>query len=72
MESVFSENKVTELENYLNMGLCNYDTIDKNGGNRIARLGYKELENIKALIANSYPEAWLNEELVKLNENFGL
>ena len=70
-EAVFSENRITDFEEYLNMGLCSYDTIYKNGNNGIVRLGYKDIEDIKELLSNSYPEAWLDDELVKLNENFG-
>jgi ribosomal protein S18 acetylase RimI-like enzyme len=72
LEAVFSQNSVYEYEEYFNMGLCDYDTIDKKQDNEIVRLGYNEIEDIRALLTASYPEAWLDDELVKLNENFGV
>lgn len=72
LEEVFAKDKVTELENYMNMGLCNYDKIGKYDNNEVIRLGYKELEDIRELIEESYPEAWLDDELLKINENFGI
>lgn len=71
LETVFPQNNIHNYEEYFNMGLCGYDTIDKRLNDDIVRLGYKNLEEIKELITASYPEAWLDEELVKVDENFG-
>ncbi|HYF82981.1 MAG TPA: GNAT family N-acetyltransferase [Clostridia bacterium] len=71
LEAVFAQNCIHEYEEYLNMGFCEYDTIDKKQNNEIVRLGYKDIKDIKELIDNSYPEAWLDDESVKTNENFG-
>lgn len=71
LEAVFSDNCIYEYEEYLNMGLCGYDTIYNIKDNSVVRLGYSDLDDIKKLICSSYPEAWLDEELVRLNENFG-
>jgi predicted GNAT family acetyltransferase len=60
------------LEEYMNMGLCNYSKITAENHNEVVRLEYKHLDIIKELIAESYPEAWLDDELVKLSENFGI
>ncbi len=72
LENVFHTNHVLEIEEYMNMGLCNYDLLDKKDGDGAVRLGFNDLKDIKELINASYPEAWLDEELVKLNENFGI
>lgn len=72
LEAVFSQNNVYELEEYLNMGLCDYNALDKKCNSEAVRLGFKDINIIKELISKSYPEAWLDDDLVKLNENFGI
>ncbi|MCM1988218.1 GNAT family N-acetyltransferase [Oceanirhabdus seepicola] len=69
LDEVFSQNNISELEEYMNMGLSDYNPIESKG---VVRLGFKELNDIKELISVSYPGAWLDDELVKLNENFGV
>ena len=71
LEHVFSNNHISEMEEYMNMGFID-DVLD--AGNRIhaKRLGFKEIGCIKELISASYPEAWLDDDLMKLNENFGI
>jgi predicted GNAT family acetyltransferase len=72
LDSVFQEKDISEVEEYMNMGLCNYDLVDKKEENEAVRLGFNDLKDIKELIKVSYPEAWLDDDLVKLNENFGI
>lgn len=72
LENVFPKNNISELEEYMNMGLCDYDTLNKKYKNEAVRLGFKDLNDIKELILASYPEAWVDDNLVKLNENFGI
>ena len=72
LDNVFHTNDILELEEYMNMGLCNYDLLDKKDDDEAVRLGFNDLEDIKELINVSYPEAWLDDDLVKLNENFGI
>ncbi len=72
LESVFLQNNISELEEYMNMGLCEYNILDKKYENESVRLGFNDLNDIKELIMESYPEAWLDDNLVKLNENFGI
>lgn len=72
LQAVFSKNKIYELEEYMNMGLSDYALLDKKAANKAVRLGFKNIGKIKKLIEESYPEAWLDDELVKLNENFGI
>lgn len=72
LENVFSTNAILELEEYMNMGLCNYDLVNKKGENEAVRLGFNDLEDIRELINESYPEAWLDDDLVKLEKNFGI
>ena len=71
LEAVFPKNCIHEYEEYLNMGHCDYDTINRGQNNEVERLGYKDTEVIKELMSISYPEAWLDDESVKINENFG-
>ncbi|WP_411681980.1 GNAT family N-acetyltransferase [Clostridium thailandense] len=71
LEGVFSEDNISELEEYMNMGLCNYELLNKIQSHEAERLSYDNINSIKGLISVSYPEAWLND-LVKLNENFGI
>ncbi|WP_099187138.1 GNAT family N-acetyltransferase [Tepidibacter mesophilus] len=72
LESVFSQNNIFELEEYMNMGLCDYKNRDEKYENEAVRLGFNDLNDIKELIMESYPEAWLDDNLVKLDENFGI
>lgn len=71
LERIFSEDSISELEEYMNMGLCNYELLYKMQSNKVVRIGYDNINSIKELISVSYPEAWL-DDLVKLNENFGI
>jgi GNAT superfamily N-acetyltransferase len=72
LEDVFNENDISELEELMNMGLCDYNTLNKKCESEADRLGVNDLDYIKELLALSYPEAWLEDELVKLNKNFGI
>lgn len=72
LENVFSENRIFDLHEYINMGLCDYDLLEGMKCNETVRLGVEDIDDIKKLMSESYPEAWLDDELVKLNENFGL
>jgi ribosomal protein S18 acetylase RimI-like enzyme len=72
LETVFSQDNILDLEEYVNMGLCDYGQLSKVKNSEVERLTFKNIEEIKALISESYPEAWLDDELVKLDENFGI
>lgn len=72
LEEVFLKSNISESEEYMNMGLCNYDVLNKEHYNEAVRLGYNDIDSIKELISISYPGAWLDDDLVKLNENFGM
>lgn len=72
LDNVFDINNILELEEYMNMGLCNYDLLDEKEESEAVRLGLNDLKDIKELINESYPEAWLDDDLVKLNKNFGI
>lgn len=72
LKEVFSQDHIFALEHYVNLGLCNYALLDKKKEDGALRLGYKDVDDIRGLISVSYPEAWLDDELVKLNENFGI
>ncbi len=69
---VFAKDKVIKLEEYINMGFCNEHLLMERAESDAMRLGVKELSMIKELLEISYPEAWLDDELVALNENFGI
>lgn len=72
LEAVFSKDIITDLEEYMNMGLCDFNLLEEANSDEAIRLGFKNIDDIKELISVSYPAAWLEDELVKLNENFGL
>ena len=72
LEEVFPKNNIAELNEYMNMGLCDYDILNKKYDSEAVRLGSDDITVIKELISISYPEAWLDDELVGLNENFGI
>lgn len=72
LEEVFFQDKVSELEEYMNMGLCDYVVSDKKHDTEAVRLGLKDINAIKELMSISYPEAWLDYDLMELNENFGM
>jgi ribosomal protein S18 acetylase RimI-like enzyme len=72
LDEVFSNDNISELEEYMNMGVSSDELPDRGQGNETTRLTYEDIDIIKDLISESYPEAWLDDELVKLNENFGI
>jgi len=72
VDEVFTKDKVINLAEYLNMGFCNDHLLTEGAESNAMRLGVKELSMIKELLEISYPEAWLDDELVALNENFGI
>jgi len=72
LEQVFSQNNISGLEEYMNMGLTNHNLLNTEYDNKAKRLTFKDINSIKELISISYPEAWLDDELVKLNKNFGI
>lgn len=71
LHSVFEKEKLTEYHEYLNMG---YDIQRETvmPPVQVDRLGIEELNKIERLISESYPDAWLDEELIKLGRNFGV
>lgn len=70
LNSVFREDKISDLQEYMNMG---YEEIAQDGLKDSAlRIGYEQIGDIKDLLSESYPEAWLDDELVKLSRNFGI
>lgn len=70
LNSVFKEDKINDLHEYINMG---YEEITHDElKNKAKRLGYEKIGDIKELLSQSYPEAWLDDELVKLSRNFGI
>lgn len=72
LEAVFKEDIISDLEEYMNMGLCDHKVLSESTQNDVQRLTFTDYKDIKELIKASYPEAWLDEEHVKLNENFGI
>jgi RimJ/RimL family protein N-acetyltransferase len=72
LDTVFSQDNILALEEYINMGLCDYEQLSTVKNNEAGRLTFENIEEIKELISKSYPEAWLDDELVKLDENFGI
>lgn len=72
LEKVFSQDRISDLEEYMNMGLTDYTALDGKAADVAVRLGYDAIDSIKELMSASYPEAWLDDELVKLDENFGM
>ncbi len=72
LEKVFSQDRISDLEEYMNMGLTDYTALDGKSADMAVRLGYNNIKSIKELMSSSYPEAWLDDELIKLDENFGM
>lgn len=72
LENVFCENDISEFEELMNMGLCDYNMLNKKCESEAVRFGFNDLNQIKELLTLSYPEAWLDDELVKFNKNFGI
>jgi ribosomal protein S18 acetylase RimI-like enzyme len=70
LDSVFTNNHITNLQEYMNMGLEDlglYHTESK-----AVRLGYEHIGDIRSLMAESYPEAGLYDRMLKLGRNFGI
>lgn len=72
LDRVFNDCNILEYEEYINMGIDNNANMKEFNNIGIVRLGSNNLVDIKGLILESYPEAWLDDELIKLNENFGI
>lgn len=68
--NVFEEDKISDLQEYMNMGF--EETAQDGLKNSAIGIGYEQIGDIKDLLFESYPEAWLDDELVKLNRNFGI
>lgn len=70
LDKVFKGDKVKDLQEYMNMG---YEETDHDKMDDITlKIGYEQIGDIKDLLSVSYPDAWLDDELVKLNRNFGI
>ncbi|MEG0772815.1 GNAT family N-acetyltransferase [Clostridium sp.] len=72
LAEVFPEDKITGLEEYMNMGIWDFYVLNKMQENEAVRVGFKSINEIKYLLSVGHPGAWLDEELVMLNENFGM
>lgn len=72
LEGAFEANQISHIEEYMNMGLCDDGLSNEITPNQAIQLGFQDLNQIKELLSISYPEAWLNDELVKYNKNFGM
>jgi ribosomal protein S18 acetylase RimI-like enzyme len=70
LNHVFQEDNISDLQEYINMGY--EDKVKFEIKNEALRIGYEQIEDIKELLSESYPEAWLDDELVKLSRNFGV
>ena len=72
IDKAFNDCDISEYEEYINMGIDNNVSMKEITSTDVVRLGSNNLDDIKELILNSYPEAWLDDDLIKLNENFGI
>lgn len=72
IEAVFADCHISELEEYMNMGFEDTGVLEEITVGDAVRLDELDIKAIKKLIEESYPEAWLDDELVKLKENFGV
>lgn len=72
LKNAFTEAGTFEKEELMNMGLCDYTALDGSRSKEAVRLDWKYLHDIKGLLAASYPDAWLDDDLVKLGKNFGI
>lgn len=70
LKSVFNEEEIKDYQEYMNMGHEEASHEELKG--KSLKIGYDQIRDIKDLLSNSYPEAWLDDELVKLNRNFGI
>jgi ribosomal protein S18 acetylase RimI-like enzyme len=70
LKSVFGKDNVSDQHEYMNMGLKNTAPLDS--VNVSVRLGCEKINDIKGLLSESYPDAWLDDKLVKLGRNFGV
>lgn len=67
--NVFSHERIHDMQEYTNMGLEGTAEIINSDA---VQLGYERINEIKDLLSFSYPEAWLDDELVKLARNYGI
>lgn len=72
LENIFQKDVISDIHEYMNMGLDNNSVLEDSVHSEVVRLGINDLPAVKELMSVSYPDCWLDDELVKLNENFGI
>jgi RimJ/RimL family protein N-acetyltransferase len=72
LEAVFSKDSINDVEEYMNMGLRHNKIKMEDYKKDVVRVDFEHIEDIKQLLSEGNPEAWLDEELVKLERNFGI
>ncbi|HYE11248.1 MAG TPA: GNAT family N-acetyltransferase [Patescibacteria group bacterium] len=70
LDSVFSNNDIKNLQEYMNMGL--EDSVPYQLDNKAVKIGYEQIGDIRDLLSESYPEAGLYDRMIKLGRNFGI
>ncbi|WP_432405469.1 GNAT family N-acetyltransferase [Wukongibacter sp. M2B1] len=72
LEEVFDKKDISEYYEYVNMGIDDYSKIEALDRKNTVTLNYVDSERIKRLLEESYPDNWLDDILIKLNDNFGV
>lgn len=72
LKEVFDGEEISDYHEYVNMGISDFSKIDTLDRKNTVRLGYTDINRIKALFEESYPDNWLDDNLIRLTDNYGV
>lgn len=72
LDKVFVNDEITDYHEYVNMGITDFSKIEELDRKIAEAVRYEDLEKVEKLFSESYPDAWIDEELLKLNDNYGV
>ena len=72
LKEVFDGDDISDYHEYVNMGISDFSKIDDLDRKNTVRLGYAEINRIKTLFEEGYPDNWVDDSLIKLTDNYGV
>lgn len=72
LNAVFDEKDISDYHEYMNMGIDDLSKIDSLDRKNTVTLNCADFKRIERLFEESYPDSWLDDSLIKLNDNFGV
>lgn len=72
LEEVFDVGDISDYQEYVNMGISDYSKLDALDRKNTISLDFNDIDKIKSLFEVSYPDNWMDDELIKFSDNFGV